>query len=301
MKKNKDVKFIIYQALYIFVICVIFIKGADLTLEDVINKKHGWAYVDTTNKVLIDKNELANLIHFDSTKYLIVLKEDYKNNPEKYVNNPLVIAGNLNPENDNTNKVVENKITDPNQKADIKPEIVLGEITLYQYHDNTVNNKSDVPINVKGVIIPAHTTGTVRIDGDNSVIISAGKDNSKTQSTIPNKKPQINFSKMATMNEETKVSQLQRTVGFRVTISDDFANQLDFKITGGVTYKVVKQSEREIVIDIMMNAFGSKAAFDNFTDNKQNTPYSTGFTVTVRDKIAPHSVTGQQSFVFGEW
>jgi len=36
MKKNKDVKFIIYQSLYIFVVCVIAIKGANLDLVKVL-------------------------------------------------------------------------------------------------------------------------------------------------------------------------------------------------------------------------------------------------------------------------
>jgi hypothetical protein len=49
-----------------------------------------------------------------------------------------------------------------------------------------------------------------------------------------------------------------------------------------------------------MNAFSSKAAFDNFTENK-SAPYSLGFTVTVTDKIAGHKITGQNSFVFGDW
>jgi hypothetical protein len=49
-----------------------------------------------------------------------------------------------------------------------------------------------------------------------------------------------------------------------------------------------------------MNAFGSKSAFDNFTDNKDS-PYSVGFTVSLTDKIAGHKVTGQNSFIFGEW
>jgi len=36
MNKNKDIKFIIYQSLYIFVVCVIAIKGANLDLVQVI-------------------------------------------------------------------------------------------------------------------------------------------------------------------------------------------------------------------------------------------------------------------------
>ena len=63
--KKRDVKFIIYQALYIFVICVVTIKGATLTLVEVVDIKHGWTYVDTTNKVLIDRNDYAKLKEFD--------------------------------------------------------------------------------------------------------------------------------------------------------------------------------------------------------------------------------------------
>ena len=40
MKEKKDVKFIIYQMLYVFVICVIALKGANLDLEEVISKEN---------------------------------------------------------------------------------------------------------------------------------------------------------------------------------------------------------------------------------------------------------------------
>src|SRR5258706_4291392 len=94
--KKRDVKFIIYQALYIFVVCIVAIKGANLDLTEVDEKKmidHGWTYIDTTNKVLIDRDKLAKLISFDSTKYMIVSIDDYKNNPGKYINNQLIQVG----------------------------------------------------------------------------------------------------------------------------------------------------------------------------------------------------------------
>jgi len=49
-----------------------------------------------------------------------------------------------------------------------------------------------------------------------------------------------------------------------------------------------------------MKAFGSQSAFDNFSSGKDS-PYSVGFTVTVKDKIKGETVTGQQSFTFGDW
>ena len=102
--------------------------------------------------------------------------------------------------------------------------------------------------------------------------------------------------RVASMGEETRVSQLQSSVCYRVTVSDDFPGQLDVKFNGPVTVKTVGSG----VYDVTMNAFSSRSAFDNFTDNKES-PYSVGFTVSVSDNIAGHKITGQNSFIFGEW
>lgn len=40
MKGERDVKFVIYQVLYIFVVCVIALKGANLDLSEVIAKEN---------------------------------------------------------------------------------------------------------------------------------------------------------------------------------------------------------------------------------------------------------------------
>ena len=112
----------------------------------------------------------------------------------------------------------------------------------------------------------------------------------------PNEKPKIGMQRVASMGEDTRVTQLQSSVCFRVSITDDFPGQLDVKFNGPVTVKTVGTG----VYDITMNAFGSRSAFDNFTDGKDS-PYSVGFTVSVTDNIAGHKITGQNSFTFGDW
>ena len=54
MRKQRDVKFIIYQSLYIFVVCVIAIKGANLDLVTVIAD-------DGTPKVFLSPDSLQKL------------------------------------------------------------------------------------------------------------------------------------------------------------------------------------------------------------------------------------------------
>lgn len=300
MKKNKDVKFIIYQALYIFVICVIAIKGADLNLDEVEIKKlldPRFAYIDTLENKIIRKEDFAKLIIFDSSKYLIVLKEDYKNNPENYVNNPLVIARNLNPENDNT---IKNNNPDIKKIEEGSENITVSfPSNFVQYRQNNINNPNNVEMIVNSssgsVSIPPKSSKQVLIMGDNTITLTSGG-TTKSFSVKVNDKPKVNFERMATMNEESKVTQLQRTVCYRVKIMDDYPDQLDVKITGPLTFKSLGNG----VFDVTMNMFGSRQVFDNYTDNRQS-PYSAGFTVIVKDKISGHSITGQQQFVFGEW
>src|SRR5258706_16155718 len=76
MKKKGDVKFIIYQALYMFVVCVVAIKGASLDLTQVVND-------DGKPKVTLSPDSLEKLLEIirrsiivDTNLYVIILKAD---------------------------------------------------------------------------------------------------------------------------------------------------------------------------------------------------------------------------------
>ncbi len=298
MRKQKDVKFIIYQALYIFVVCVIAIKGANLDLDAVEIKKMiepGYVYIDTSGKVLIDRDRASRLIEIDTARFMIVSIDEYKKNPDKYVGLIKIIPGDINP---NPPPTDPNPPQPPVKVDPVKPikPMVLGKLELFQFHQNTVNNQNDYPITIAGVTIAAHSTGRVMLGGESVVTITGG-DQNITANVKPNEKPKINMQIVASMGEDTRVTQLQRSVCYRVTISDDFPGQLDVKFSTGVTVKEVAVK----VYDVTMNYFGSKSAFENFKANKEDSPYSVGFTVSVSDNIAGHKITGQNSFSFGEW
>lgn len=294
MKKKSDVKFIIYQALYIFVVCVVAIKGASLDLTQVVED-------DGKPKVIMTQDSLDKLMEqlkisiiVDTTKYAIVDKSLLVEN-EKLKNlvqqTKVTFTSNFTEQP----KPIEEKPVEKQISVEKKEEIVLGEISLYQYHENIVNNKGDVSISIAGITIPAHSSKLVLLQGQTSVVISSGS-MTKTVVVMDNKKPQISFQRVSSMGGDTKVTNLQRNVGFRVVINDDFPEQLEVKFGGAVTVKQVSSN----TYDVTLNAFSSKSAFDNYTEGKDS-PYNIGFTVTVKDKYAPHSVTGQNNFSFGEW
>ena len=299
MKKKSDIKFIIYQSLYIFVVCVIAIKGANLDLEEVIGKNPSYAYIDTVGNVIIDRVTFSKMMVVDTHLFVVIpkelLKEDEKlrniveNMPRIDLSNYVLRSEvKINPEI----KKEEEKIKDPGEMQEIR----IGNIQLTQYTMNTLNNPYDTPLEIVGITsIPPKSSKSFETGGQSSVVIKVGN-SSKTVELKPNEKPKISISRIASRGEDTRVSTLQSTTCFRVVISDDFPGQLDVKINGPVTFKNAGQN----TYDITMNAFGSKSAFDNFAEGK-DAPYSVGFTVTVTDKIAGHKITGQNSFSFGEW
>ncbi|HEY3250549.1 MAG TPA: hypothetical protein VGK25_05470 [Ignavibacteria bacterium] len=299
-KNNKDVKFIIYQSLYIFVVCVVAIKGANLDLVQVVED-------DGKPKVFLTPDSLQKLyeiikrsIIVDTNLYVIIKKEDLAKMDEKIkqlVVQPQNLTVSSTPISITQPQIEQPKIEKEEKKDPGEmQEIRIGNIQLTQFTQNTLNNPYDTPLEVVGITtIPPKSSKTFETGGQSSVVIKVGSQ-SKTVELKPNEKPKISISRIASMGEDTRVTYLQSTTCFRVVISDDFPGQLDVKFNGPITVKNAGQN----TYDITMNAFGSKAAFDNFSENK-DAPYSTGFTVTVSDRIAGHKITGQNSFIFGEW
>ena len=306
MKQKRDVKFIIYQSLYIFIICIIAMKGADINLDAVEIKRMidpGYVYIDTSGKVLIERDKASKLIEFDSTRYIVISRDEYNKNPDKFagliINNPGYI-GNI---NDPLQLPNDNTSTNPDETKNVNPG---SDNTVYsfpsnfvQFRHNSINNPNNTEMKVTTstgtTVIPANSTKSITIMGDNTITLSAGG-NTETFNVKENRKPQVNFQRITTMDDETRVTYLQKSVCFRITVQDDYPDQLDVKINGPVSFKQVSDN----TFDITMNAFGSNSSFENFVENK-NSPYSVGFTVLVTDKISGHKITGQQSFIFGKW
>ena len=306
MKQKRDVKFIIYQSLYIFIICIIAMKGADINLDAVEIKRMidpGYVYIDTSGKVLIDRNKVNKLIEFDSTRYIVISRDEYNKNPDKFagliINNP----GSIGSVNDPTQPPNDNTSKDPEDTKNIDPGSQLIQVkfpsNFVQFRQNTINNPNNSEMRIitssGTTVIPPNSSKSIIIMGDNTITLSSGG-KTETFNVKENKKPQVSFQRITTMNDETKVTTLQRNIGFRVNVQDDYPDQLEVKISGPVTFKQVSDN----TFDITMNAFGSISAFDNYIENKPS-PYSVGFTVSITDKISGHKITGQQSFVFGEW
>ena len=307
-KSGKDVKFIIYQSLYIFVVCVIAIKGANIDLTKVVEDNgkvipQGFGYIDTVNNVIMDKTEFAQYIKFDSARYVILDRNAY-NQLEANKDIPPPPPINLSSVNTPPPPPEEQK---PEENTIVNAVQVKFPSNFIQYKENTINNPNSVELVVKTskgtFTIPPRSAKAVLLGGDNTIIMSAGG-KSSTFPVRENQKPKINVQSINSGigQEDVSIHKLESTVGYRVTITDDYANQLTYKITGPVSFKEVQRTPNQIVIDVTLNFLKSKGQFDNYEDAHPNLDrYTVTFGVNVKDKYAPHNENRVGIFNFTDW
>ena len=320
-RKNRDVKFIIYQSLYIFVISVLALKGANLDLTEVVSKEKvvEKTYTDSL-KIMIDSLLARGYIpeiKFDTTQKFTNPEEMQKKLQEAQqqlavlkMNSPSITVNTTSP----GIQLQQTNITEEKEKIQDKPKEEKIEEkegkeldfkipqTFTQYTSNSISNPSSVTIEIYGsdgsmiATVPPGGSRSFQLGGQNSLTFKGGGV-SKTVSTKENVKPKVTMQRLVSAGEDVSVRNLQSTVGYRVTISDDYPGQLDVKFSGPVS---VKQSGL-LVYDVTLNFLNSKPAYDNFTENRE-APFSVSFQISVKDRIATqHNVSQSGVFQFGEW
>lgn len=310
-KHNRDVKFIIYQVLYIFVIVILTIKGADINLEKVVTddetikvKSYAEAMqkqIDSLLKLgLVPKIVVDSLINITD-----ILKKDYIPPPLQI---PSVTGVYIAPGN------IQVSADDPRLKLDpskyiVKPDetekppddaiVSLPVVRLVQFTKNTLRNGGNGDLQVLGdgqliTTIPSGSSGTFQVMGQKTITYKQGGQ-SKNVETKENTKPEVTIQTFKAGGEESSLRELQAIIGFRVTIKDDYP-QYKVTISGPVKF----EDKGNGVYDIKLFYAGSKSEFESRTAN-MSSPFRASFNVTVKDEIAGHTVQRSGQYTFGDW
>lgn len=303
MSKNKDVKFIIYQVLYIFVVCVIALKGANLDLTEVLSKDKvvERSYADSLKKYIDSLLALGLVpkIEIDTTRQsmeelqqkLAVLRTQIASVSVTTTSAQL------------TQTQPELKQLDPEkEKVEIKEQPNVSPVVaqqLQQYRTNTVSNRGNLPLEIYAdgslvASVPPNGSQSFTLMGQSSVTFKSGGQSS-TASTIQNKLQSVTIQNLAPSGENASIRQIQSVTAFRVNIDDDFPDQLEVSFKGPVTV-----TQKGNSYDVKVNLINSKDQFDRFIDGKDS-PYQASFNVTVTDKISKKSVSRMGTISFGEW
>jgi hypothetical protein len=213
-------------------------------------------------------------------------------------------------------------LTDDNENNENTPTVTVEEnsfstgntvqsgsespaLEFVQYSQNQVKNITDsemvITTSEGSKSIPPGVQDSVLINGDESVsvLLDGNKYNYQVRQNL---KPKLILQSLYNMSaDRIHLTRLQSMIGYRVIIKDDYADQLEIKITGPVKYEIVKQTGNEIIINVKLNAFPTERAFKNYANSVDKDRYSTGFNVVVKDKYAPHKISRMGMFYFTDW
>lgn len=309
--KNRDSKFVIYQVLYIFVITVLALKGADLDLRRV-------ALEDETVKKSV-KDSLITLL--DS---LYALGLDFKieidpNLPVENIELKKKLAE-LNKKVQDLNKIVE-EIPPPKEEPEIVEEQTLMQSpisarqTFIQYTWNMARNTGSVPANIVdprngqtiAVVAPGQEKRFDLLDQE-EVIIRFGTQEERIK-VIPNKPPEIKIERVTTKMNASRiyVRELQRITVFKVSIIDSRPDQLKITYTGPISVTgPLRDSNNNLVYNVSLNIAATERAFNDWLDKFGNLRepdgrYKVNFFFTAVDEISKDRVQVGDSFFFTDF
>lgn len=303
-KHNRDVKFIIYQVLYIFVIVVLTIKGADLNLQKVLTEEDAVkkTYADSLKKYidsmlalgLVPKIELDSLRNIADLKNFIAPVI-----PQMPVTGVLIQPGNVQISQEDYARLKEKEKEEPKTEIQNNENIVLPTVPLVQFTKNSLKNNGASDLQVLGdgsllATIPPGQSGTFQVMGQKTITYKQGGQ-SRNVNTKENAKPEVNIQQFKAGGEDASLRELQSIIGFRVTIKDDYP-QYKVTISGPVKF----EDKGNGVYDIKLFYAGSKSEFEARTAN-MSAPFRASFNVTVKDEIAGHTVSRSGQYTFGDW
>ena len=312
INKNRDSKFVIYQVLYIFVITVLALKGADLDLRRV-------ALEENT----VQKSVRDSLIAVLDSLYSLGIDFSIKIDPNVVVENE-----HMRQQLAELNRKLETikDYVPPSKEEAPKQEVVDEQVqmqspvsvkqTFIQYTWNVARNTGTVPtsiydpknMNTPIVIVPAGQEKKFDLTDQTEVVLKFGSQEERIK-VLPNKAPEIKIERVTTkMNSaDIYVKDLQRITAFKVTIIDQRPDQLKITYTGPIAVSgPTKDSNGNIIYNVSLKIASTENAFDSWLDKNGNLRESDGrykvnFFFTAVDERSKDRVQVGDSFFFTEF
>lgn len=311
--KNRDSKFIIYQVLYIFVITVLALKGADLDLRRVALEE------DTVNKTVRD-----SLIAVLDSLYALGIDFSIKIDPNVVVENEQMreqLAA--------LNKKLETlkDYVPPPKLEELKKEPVVEEQTLLQspisvkqtfiqYTWNVARNTGNVPatvydarnLNAPLAVVPPGQEKKFDLTDQTEVVIKFGTQEDRIK-VLPNKVPEVKIERVTTKMNASNiyVKDLQRITVFKVTIVDQRPDQLKVSWIGPISVTgPVKDSNGNPVYNVSLKIASTENSFEDWLDKngslrESDGRYKVNFFCTVVDERSKDRIQVGDSFFFTEF
>jgi len=312
-RRERDSKFVIYQVLYIFVITVLALKGADLDLRRV-------ALEDETVQVSVRDSLVAVL----DSLYSMGIDFSIRIDPNVLVENEEMRKqlADMNRKLDAVKDYVPPTKEKEKPKEEPKEEQIKMQLpislkqTFIQHTWNIAKNSGTVPTNLYDprdrskpiVVIPPGKEVKFDLTDQTEVIVAFGSQEERVK-VIPNKPPELKIERVTTrMNSRSiYVQELQRITAFTVTIIDNRPEQLKVSYTGPISVTGPQtDANGNMVYNVSLKLAANVNQFDDWTDKNDKLReadgrYKANFFFTVVDERTNDRVQVGDSFFFTDF
>ncbi len=313
VRRSRDSKFVIYQVLYIFVITVLALKGAELNLGEVVRKDKVVdksirdsliAIVDSLSgqglkfNIEIDTNVVTE--NLELKKKLSSLNKKIASLSSKIEREPIL-------EKPEDEKPIEEKsLRFPFVKS----------LSFLKYATNKAENKGDFEVEIYSpenpsqplVVVPPKSVKEFEVGGEDELIVKYGSQETKipVKENLP---PEIKITKVTTKmdKQDIYVKDLQRTTCFTVTISDERPEQIKVKYSGPISVsKPYKDKKGNLVYNVSLKLASTERRFDDWIDKNENLEepdgrYKVNFFFVAYDTKSKQKVQVGDSFYFTDF
>jgi len=311
INRNRDSKFVIYQVLYIFIITILALKGAELDLRKV-------ALKEETVDISV-KDSLAAIL---DSLYALGIDFSIKIDPKVLDENEEMKERLA--ELNRKLEAVKNYVPPPKEK---EPEEIVVEQTKLQspislkqtFIQNTWNiakNSGTVPTmiidpanpNVPIVTIPPGEEKRFDLQDQTEIIIKFGSQEERIK-VIPNRLPEVDIELVTTKmsHSDIYVRELQRITAFTVRIIDNRPDQLKVTYSGPISViGPQKDSKGNLVYNVSLRIATSETKYDDWIDRNGDLQeadgrYKANFFFIVVDEITKDRVQVGDSFYFTDF
>jgi len=311
IRRERDSKFVIYQVLYIFVITVLALKGADLDLRRV-------ALEDETVQVSVRDSLIAVL----DSLYALGIDFSIKIDPNVVVENEEMrkqlaeMNRKLDAVKDYVPPPKEEQPKELPKEEQLKMQLPISlKQTFIQHTWNTAKNSGTVPTTILDprdrkqlALIPPGQEIKFDLTDQDEVIVAFGSQEERVK-VITNKPPEIKIERVTTkMNSRTiYVQELQRITAFTVTIIDNRPEQLKISYNGPISVTGPQtDANGNMIYNVSLKIAANETQFDDWTDKNEQLRESDGrykanFFFTVVDDRTKDRVQVGDSFFFTDF
>ena len=310
INRNRDSKFVIYQVLYIFIITILALKGAELDLRRV-------ALEDETVNISV-KDSLAAIL---DSLYALGIDFTIKIDPKVLDENEEMKKrlAELNRKLEAVKDYVPPPEEEPDEIVDEQTKLqspISLKQTFIQNTWNIAKNSGTVPTtiidpanpNVAVVTIPPGKEKRFDLQDQTEVIIKFGSQEERIK-VIPNRPPEVDIELVSTKmsHSDIYVRELQRITAFTVKIIDARPEQLKVTYSGPISViGPQKDSKGNLVYNVSLRLATTETRYDDWLEingdlQESDGRYKANFFFIVVDERTKDRVQVGDSFYFTDF